>query len=135
LRYIYCVHPDTPAAMAAMTAKRWLGRVHHDLVKRLLWPARDRREAGGPVHPGELSVILIDDEGRPVDGVTLWSTLCEEAPATFAQSDLDAFGNAIGRAVAAGARDQLAGVLALEAAFAVLSAVGAGVGADREGPA
>ena len=126
------MHTDPPESLAATTAKRWLGRVHHDLVKRLLWPARDRREAGGSVRRGELSVVLTDDEGRPVDGITLWATLRADAPATFARSDLDTFGSAVGVAVAAGASDQLVGVLALEDAFAVLSGVGAGAGADRE---
>ena len=128
------MQPDGPEIPATATAKRWLDRVHHDLVKRLLWPARDRREAGGPVRPGELSVSLTDDEGRPVDGMTLWSTLRAQAPATFAPSQLDTFEEALDRAVAAGARDQLANVLALEAAFDVLSGIGAGVGADRERP-
>ena len=30
-----------------MSALEWLARVRHDLVKRLVWPARDRRDIGG----------------------------------------------------------------------------------------
>jgi hypothetical protein len=42
----------------------WLGRVRHDLVKRMVWAARDRREMGGDVVAGELRARLIDEEGR-----------------------------------------------------------------------
>ena len=49
-----------------MTPGEWLARVRHDLVKRLVWPARDRRDMGGNPAPGELVPDLIDDEGRPI---------------------------------------------------------------------
>ena len=51
----------------------WLARVRHDLVKRLVWPARDRRDAGGPVIPGELVATLIDEEGQPTTAAALWA--------------------------------------------------------------
>ena len=38
-----------------MTPTEWLARVRHDLVKRLVWPARDRRDMGGAPKPGELA--------------------------------------------------------------------------------
>ncbi len=94
----------------------WLRRVRHDLVKRLLWPARDRRELGGPVRPGELLVTLIDEEGAPASAETVWAGLRAQAPAPEHPALL-AFEPALSAAVAAGARDDLAAVLALEGAF------------------
>jgi hypothetical protein len=44
-----------------MQPTEWLARVRHDLVKRLVWPARDRRDIGGAPAPGELAPRLIDD--------------------------------------------------------------------------
>jgi hypothetical protein len=38
-----------------MQPTEWLARVRHDLVKRLVWPARDRRDVGGAPAPGELA--------------------------------------------------------------------------------
>lgn len=96
----------------------WLARVRHDLVKRLVWPARDRRDAGGPVVPGELAAALVDDEGRPTSAGALWAGLAAEAPPA---ADLPPFGRALDRAVAAARADDLDGVLALEPAFAALA--------------
>lgn len=96
----------------------WLARVQHDLVKRLLWPARDRREMGGAPRPGELVPRLIDDEGRPVTAAALWQEL--RADSTAPAPALDAFGLALAEAVAAAERGDLAGVLALEDAFRAL---------------
>jgi hypothetical protein len=98
----------------------WLGRVRHDLVKRLLWSARDRRELGGPVRPGELVAALIDEEGSPVEAAVLWTRLCADAPASVPGAALAAFGVAVGRATAAARADDLSGVLALEVAFETL---------------
>lgn len=97
----------------------WLARVRHDLVKRLVWPARDRRDAGGPVVPGELVAPLIDDEGHPTSAAALWTVLAAQAPAEAAVA---AFGAAVTRAAEAARADDLDGVLALEAAFAALAA-------------
>jgi hypothetical protein len=98
----------------------WLVRVQHDLVKRLLWPARDRRDMGGSPGPGELVPRLIDDEGRPTTAAALWEELRAdaEAPAPV----LDAFGAAVASAVAAAERGDIAGVLALDDAFRALGA-------------
>ena len=38
LRYVESIQPMQPT--------EWLARVRHDLVKRLVWPARDRRDIG-----------------------------------------------------------------------------------------
>ena len=45
-----------------MQPNAWLARVRHDLVKRIVWPARDRRDMGGAPKPGELVPDLIDEE-------------------------------------------------------------------------
>jgi hypothetical protein len=63
-----------------MTWNQWLQRARHDLVKRLVWPARDRRDVGGPVSAGELCAKLVDDEGRPATAEAVWSNLKDVAP-------------------------------------------------------
>jgi hypothetical protein len=95
--------------------------VRHDLVKRLLWPARDRRDLGGAVRPGELVVALTDDEGQPATAVGLWQGLRAAAPSALPAPALDAFEAEVAAAVAAASRGDLAGVLALEAAFDTLA--------------
>jgi hypothetical protein len=94
-----------------MDAAAWLARLRHDLVKRLLWPARDRREMGGAPAPGELTPSLINGEGQPVTAEALWRALRADAPPGLA---LDAFDAALARALAAAAAGDVAGVLALE---------------------
>jgi hypothetical protein len=101
-----------------MNPTQWLARVRHDLVKRLVWPARDRRDVGGVPAPGELSPRLIDDEGAPISAEALWTTLAADAPAG---ADLAAFGDAVARAHAAAEAGDVHGVIALEAAFAALA--------------
>jgi len=98
----------------------WLARLQHDLVKRLLWPARDRRDMGGRPGPGELEPRLVDDEGNPITAAALWSALRAEAKAPAPA--LDAFEAALESAVAAAGRGDLDGVLALDGAFRALSA-------------
>ena len=99
----------------------WLARLRHDLCKRLLWPARDRRDLGGAVVAGELVVSLTDDEGTPIEAAALWAKLRAEAPAGASPAALDAFGSAVATVSAAAARDDMAGVLALESAFEALA--------------
>jgi hypothetical protein len=96
----------------------WLARVRHDLVKRLLWPARDRLDAGGAPAPGELVAALIDGEGRPVTAAVLWRALRAEAPSGLA---LDGFERALASALVAAEAGDVAGVLALEPAFDALA--------------
>jgi hypothetical protein len=101
-----------------MTAADWLARLRHDLVKRLVWPARDRRELGGAPGPGELVPRLVDDEGRPTDAGSLWRSLAEDAPPSLR---LDAFAAALAQAIAAAEVGDVDGVLALDAAFEQLA--------------
>jgi len=111
--------PPTPPQEVEVAVVPWLARVRHDLVKRLVWPARDRRDAGGAPAPGELVPRLIDDEGRPTTAAALWSHLADEAPAGL---DLGPFAAALAAATAAAAAGEIDGVLALEAAFDDLAA-------------
>jgi hypothetical protein len=99
-----------------MTWQEWLARVRHDLLKRLLWPARDRRDLGGPVVPGELVVrLLVNDEGHQVPPQDLWAALRQEAPK--AHPGLEWLQTALMSALQAAQADDLPGVLALETAF------------------
>ena len=101
-----------------MNAAEWLARVRHDLVKRLVWPARDRRDAGGVPAPGELAPDLIDEEGRAIAADALWTALAAEAPPG---ADLAPFGAAVARAVAAANAGDVDGVITLEAAYSDLA--------------
>ena len=101
-----------------MQPTEWLARVRHDLVKRLVWPARDRRDVGGAPAPGELAPRLIDEEGRPTTAAALWAVLAAEAPSG---ADLPPFTAAVGRAATAADAGDVQGVIALEAAFAELA--------------
>ena len=92
----------------------WLARVRHDLVKRVVWPARDRRDAGGSPAPGELVPRLIDEEGRPTTAGVLWAAFLDEAPMGVETTD---FERALLAAEAAAGGGDVEGVLALEAAF------------------
>jgi hypothetical protein len=99
----------------------WLARVRHDLVKRMLWPARDRRDLGGEVRDGELVANLIDDEGHPITAVALWQGLDQDAPGGITATARTAFAEAVARADAGAQENQLEPVLALEAAFEALA--------------
>jgi hypothetical protein len=100
----------------------WLALVHHDLVKRVLWPARDRREMGGAPAAGELVPRLLGEEGQPLAAEDLWRALRDQAPPAAPADALDAFGEALQDALGAARNGDLAGVLALETAFATLGA-------------
>jgi hypothetical protein len=108
----------------------WLARLRHDLVKRVVWPARDRRDLGGAPAPGELDPRLVDEEGRPTTVDALWAELAVDAPAGL---DLTAFERALSVAQAAAAAGELDGVLGLEAAFDALSAQAQALARSLEG--
>jgi hypothetical protein len=101
-----------------MTPGEWLARVRHDLVKRMVWPARDRRDMGGAPGPGELVPDLIDDEGQPITAPALWAALAADAPTGAATAP---FAAAVAGATGAAQAGDVAGVIALEAAFAALA--------------
>jgi hypothetical protein len=94
-----------------MTPSAWLARVRHDLLKPLLWPARDRREVGGAAAAGELEPSLIDEEGRAITAPALWTALRADAPPGLALEDFEA---ALTSALAAARSGDVAGVLAIE---------------------
>jgi hypothetical protein len=102
--------------MPDMTWSEWLRRLRHDLVKRLVWPARDRRELGGSPRAGELCPELVDDEGNPTTATALWAELKAAAPNPGRRALAD-FETALRDALAAAKRDDVGGVLALDAAF------------------
>ena len=99
-----------------MEHARWLARVRHDLLKRLVWPARDRRDMGGVPAPGELVAALVDDEGAPTTPHALWRALVADGPGG-ASGAIGRFEAALARAVSAGGAGDVDGVLALEPAF------------------
>ena len=99
-----------------MTWQEWFCCVRHDLLKPLLWPARDRRDMGGAVQPGELVVrLVVNGEGQAVPPQDLWAALQREAPAPH--PGLIHLQTALMRALRAAQHDDVQGVLALEAAF------------------
>jgi hypothetical protein len=102
------------------TPADWLRRLRHDLVKRVVWPARDRRDAGGAPAPGELVPQLIDEEGRPATAHALWAAFAADAPAGL---DVARFEAALDAALAAADAGDIDGVLALEPAFDDLAAL------------
>ena len=97
-----------------MLPAAWLSHVRHDLVKRLVWPARDRRDAGGVPAAGELAPRLIDNEGHPATPQDVWADLASDAPPG---ADVESFAVALARAVTAAEADDVAGVMELETAF------------------
>jgi len=101
-----------------MQPSTWLARVRHDLVKRLVWPARDRRDMGGAPAPGELAPDLIDEEGRQITAAALWAALAADAPVG---ADLATFEAAVASAAAAADAGDVQGVIALEDAFSALA--------------
>jgi hypothetical protein len=101
-----------------MMSRDWLARVRHDLVKRMVWPARDRRDLGGVPAPREFVPDLIDEEGRAIAPLALWRALAADAPAG---ADTAAFQTAVAAAAAAAEAGDVHGVIALEAAFAELA--------------
>lgn len=63
--------------------------MHHDLVKRALWAARDLRQAGAKPGSQDWPLLrralydLCDEDGRPCDAQTLWAHFLSQVPPTF----------------------------------------------------
>lgn len=101
----------------------WLQTLRHDLVKRVVWAARDQRDTG----TRDLALLqlalsrLTGPEGERVDALSLWEILKRDAPVPTA-----AFERALRDAVA-GLQEPwpapLEKILALEPAFDALAAL------------
>src|SRR5256885_1753796 len=88
--------------------KRWLGRVHHDLIKHALWRARDLRDLGAAPSAGDLAALrrgLLEvpgSDGEPVTASALFFELRAELEGPEAFNDaLDDFARAVAAAEAA----------------------------------
>jgi hypothetical protein len=97
-----------------------LARLQHDLVKRLVWPARDALDAGDTPAAGSLTASLIDDEGRPVTAMELWKAMEPDAPPGL---DTTGFRQALERALEAARAGDASGVMALQVSFDELAAM------------
>lgn len=103
----------------------WLQTLRHDLVKRVVWAARDQRDSG--LHDPELLRMaveqLTDPEGQRIDALGLWEIFKRDAP-----MPTDAFERALRNAVA-GLQEPwpapLEKILALEPAFDALARLAA----------
>lgn len=113
-----------------MDPRDWLKRLQHDLVKRVVWPARDQLDEGGTGVAGSLMVSLIDEEGRPVTATELWKAMEADAPPGL---DTSTFGGELGRALEAARAGDAAGVMALLVAFDALVAQARSLKGKREG--
>ena len=90
-----------------MPSHPWVSRLRHDLVKRVLWPARDLVDAGVPATPAEAAALraglgdLIAPDGSPATARDLWRRFRAEAPAGVPAAALDAFEQALEAAATA----------------------------------
>jgi len=90
-----------------MPPSPWLSRLRHDLVKRVLWPARDLLDSGVPPTAVEAVALraglhdLIAPDGSPATARDLWRRFRAEAPAGVPAAVLDAFEQALAAAAAA----------------------------------
>lgn len=113
----------------------WLARLRHDLVKQVVWRARDLRDLQQAPTRADLLALrrgvlaLRDDEGRAQSALALWQALRDEALG-YPAAALDAFGAAVAAVQEAAQGEDaarlLATALALEDAFLALSAPRAG---------
>jgi hypothetical protein len=92
----------------------WLRRLQHDLVKRLLWTARDCAETGTDPLAGELVPSLIDEEGRSISARALYEKLRADAPDGV---DLTDFTRAFEACLRAAEANDPKGVLRLQEAY------------------
>jgi hypothetical protein len=114
-----------------MASHPWLSRLRHDLVKRVLWPARDLLDAGAPPTAAEAAALragladLVAPDGSPTTARDLWRRFRAEAPPRIPAAALEAFEQALAAAEAAVATrppDEAAPVvLRLEPAFQELA--------------
>ncbi len=90
-----------------MPTHPWLSRLRHDLVKRVLWPARDLVDSGVPPTATEAAALraglhdLIAPDGSPATARELWRRFRADAPTGLPAAALDAFEQALEAAAAA----------------------------------
>ena len=90
-----------------MPSHPWLSRLRHDLVKRVLWPARDLVDAGVPPTAAEAAALraglvdLIAPDGSPATARDLWRRFRADAPSSVPAAALDAFEQALEAAATA----------------------------------
>ena len=83
----------------------WARRLHHDIVKRAAWVARDLRSLGGRPSESDVQALrrglhdLRDEEGATVTARSLWERMRREAPRNT--PELERFSEAIEEAHAA----------------------------------
>ena len=114
-----------------MPTHPWLSRLRHDLVKRVLWPARDLLDSGVAPTAAEAAALraglhdLVAPDGSPATASDLWRRFRMDAPASVPAAALDAFEQALTAAetaVATRPPDEAAQVvLRLEPAFQELA--------------
>jgi hypothetical protein len=90
-----------------MPSHPWLSKLRHDLVKRVLWPARDLVDAGTAPTAAEAAALraglvdLIAPDGSPATARDLWRRFRADAPAHVPAAALEAFEQALAAAEAA----------------------------------
>ena len=83
----------------------WARRLHHDIVKRAVWVARDLRSEGGMPSASDVAALrrglydLRDEDGAAVTARSLWERMRPEAPRNT--PELERFSEAIEEAHAA----------------------------------
>jgi hypothetical protein len=108
----------------------WLARLRHDLLKPVLWRARDLDASGQRPGHDDLAAFrralleVADENGKPTTACSWWRERRRQAPATLPGSALDAFEMALAAAEDAMSEQDapaaLAAIRRLEAAFASL---------------
>jgi hypothetical protein len=84
-----------------MPSHPWVSRLRHDLVKRVLWPARDLLDAGLPPTAAEAAALraglgdLVAPDGSPTTARELWRRFRADAPPAVPAAALDAFEQAL----------------------------------------
>src|SRR5512140_1405899 len=90
-----------------MPTHAWLSRLRHDLVKRVLWPARDLLDSGVSPTAAEAAALraglvdLVAPDGSPATARDLWRRFRADAPTGVPAAVLDAFEQALEAAAAA----------------------------------
>lgn len=109
--------------------KEWLARLRHDLVRPLVWRARDVREddmmADGEKRRLLAAVLdeLYDGEGRPITALALWQEIAADAPASLDARARQGFADALAHAVEVVSRVRTTPEHPIDAAYAAIAAL------------